>query len=70
MIFEYFIRARIFPDGRVSISFSPLPFTIGRFVDVDEAIKILEEEKKKFNEEIDQVLNELRRIKRMREKWR
>jgi hypothetical protein len=70
LIFEYYIRVRIFPEGRVSITFNPLPFAVGKFVNIDEAIKILEREKEKFNREINYILRVLRRIKEEQEKWK
>jgi len=70
LTFEFYVRATVWPEGRVMITKSPLPFAVGHLVPAEDAISILEEVKRKFNEEIDEILKVLREIKEFREKYR
>jgi hypothetical protein len=70
MVFEFYTRVTIFPGGRVMLYKSPFPLASGVFISAEEAVPILEEIKKRFNEEIDEVLRVLRSIKEFGEKYK
>lgn len=68
--FEYYIRIRIDPSsGRALITFSPYPRYRGVCVTVDTAIQILEREKERFNQEMDEIIRVLKRIRELKRRY-